>query len=282
MRDISDLSLSEKNEIAQYIKRDHLEEVNQKVSVPPARDTFYIKYGKRIFDFMIALIVLIITAPINLVIMIVTFFDVGRPVLFKQTRLGKDRVPFTIYKFRNMTNETDAAGELLPPSKRVTKWGRFVRKTSLNFVSILTGSMSVIGPRPLHDYYADRLNDRHLTMYRVKPGLECPPMKKIDHEVSWEERFENYCWYAEHCSFAVDVKLCFRMIALVFDRKNTAARSKAGHGGFLGYDADGNVLYTKACPDEYVEEFCREHGFSSLEEAIEQHSVSKSDHKGRK
>ena len=278
MRDITDLSLSEKNEIAQYIKRDHLEEVNRKVSVPEVKESFYTKYGKRFLDIVIALIVLIITAPINLVIMIVTFFDVGMPILFRQTRLGKNKAPFTIYKFRNMTNDTDENGELLPPSKRVTKWGRFVRKTSLdellNFVSILNGSMSVIGPRPLRDYYAERLNNRHLTMYRVKPGLECPPLKKIDHTLSWEERFEHYCWYAEHCSLAVDVKLCFRMIALVFDRKNTDARSKAGYGGFLGYDADGKIIYTKMCPDEYVEEFCKANGFPSLETAIEAHQKS--------
>lgn len=280
MQDISALSLTEKNEIASYIMRDNLKLANQKIQVSPAKNTFYIKYGKRLLDIIISVFMLVITIPVNLVIAVVTFFDVGRPILFKQTRLGKNMKGFTIYKFRNMTNETDANGELLPPSERVTKWGKFVRKTSLdellNFVSILNGSMSVIGPRPLHDYYAERLHDRHKMMYQVKPGLECPTPHSIDHELSWEERFDNYVWYAENCSFAVDVKLFFRMFALVFDKKETKKRSGAGHGGFLGYDEDGNVIYTKACPEKYVEEFCEKHGFVSLEDAIEQRNKQES------
>lgn len=272
MKDISALSLTEKNEIALYIMRDNLENVNQKITALPAKESFYIKYGKRALDILISVLMLTITLPINMVIAVVTFFDVGRPILFKQTRLGKDMKPFTIYKFRNMTNETDANGELLPPSQRVTKWGKFVRKTSLdellNFVSILNGSMSVIGPRPLHDYYAERLHDRHKMMYQVKPGLECPTPHPIDHELSWGERFDNYAWYAEHCSFAVDVKLFIRMFALVFDKRETKKREKAEHGGFLGYDDEGNAIYTKSVPDKYVDEFCQNNGFADLEAAI--------------
>lgn len=280
MQDISALSLTEKNEIASYIMRDNLEIVNQKMHTLPAKNTFYIKYGKRSLDIIIAVLMLVLTLPINLIIAVVTFFDVGRPLLFKQTRLGKDMRKFTIYKFRNMTNETDANGELLPPSERVTKWGGFVRKTSLdellNFVSILNGSMSVIGPRPLHDYYAERLHDRHKMMYQVKPGLECPTPHPIDHELSWGERFDNYVWYAENCSFMLDLKLFFRMFTLVFDRKETQKRSKAGHGGFLGYDEEGNVIYTKSVPEKYVEEFCQMHGFVSLNEAIAQRNIQES------
>lgn len=274
MKDISALSLTEKSEIASYIMRDNLEIVNKKINVLPAKNTFYIKYGKRILDIILSVIVLIVTIPINLIIAVVTFFDVGRPILFKQSRMGKNMKKFTIYKFRNMTNETDANGELLPPSERVTKWGKFVRKTSLdellNFVSILNGSMSVIGPRPLHDYYAERLHDRHKMMYQVKPGLECPTPHSIDHELSWGERFDNYAWYAENCSFAVDVKLFIRMFSLVFDKRETKKREKAEHGGFLGYDEEGNVIYTKSVPDKYVEEFCQKNDFASLEDAIAQ------------
>lgn len=280
MQDISALSLTEKNEIASYIMRDNLDIVNKKVRVSSAKNTFYTKYGKRFLDIILSLAVLIVTIPINLIIAIVTFFDVGTPILFKQTRLGKDMKKFTICKFRNMTNETDANGELLPPSERVTKWGKFVRKTSLdellNFVSILNGSMSIIGPRPLHDYYAERLHNRHKMMYQVKPGLECPTLHSIDHELSWEERFDNYVWYSENCSFAVDIKLFLRMFALVLDKRETKRRSEAGHGGFLGYDEDGKGIYTKACPEKYVKEFCEEHGYASLNDAIEQRNEKKS------
>lgn len=272
MSDITKLSLSDKIEIAGYIKRDNLKIVNEKVAKVTVRDSFYTRYGKRALDIAIALIALILTSPINLIIAVVTFFDVGSPIIFKQQRTGRNEEKFTIYKFRNMTNETDAKGELLPPAQRVTKWGKFVRKTSLdellNFVSVLNGSMSIIGPRPLLDYYAERMHERHKMMYAVRPGLECPTISRVDHTLSWQERLDNYVWYVEHCSLWVDIRLCFRIVQIAFDRKATAVRSKASNGGLLGYDIDGNVIYTKSVPECYVEEFCRNHGFESLEEAI--------------
>lgn len=272
MQDISGLSLSEKAEIAEYIKRDNLAIVNTKVQKAKIKDSLYTRYGKRILDVFLALFGFVVSLPINLVIAIVTAFDVGRPIIFKQQRIGKDEKTFTIYKFRNMTNERDANGELLPPEQRVTKWGKFIRKSSLdellNFVSVLNGSMSIIGPRPLLSYYAERLNDRHKAMYAVRPGLECPTLHKVDHTLSWQERLDNYVWYAENCSFWVDIRLCFRIIEVAFDRKETARRSNAGHGGLMGYDLDGNIIYTKSVPDQYVEEFCRNHGFRDLQDAI--------------
>lgn len=273
MQDISELSLSEKSEIAEYIKRDTLAIVNSKVQKVKVKDSFYTRYGKRGLDFLVGLVGFIVSLPFNLIIASVTFFDVGRPIIFKQQRIGKDEKKFTIYKFRNMTNATDANGELLPPDQRVTKWGKFVRKTSLdellNFVSVLNGSMSIIGPRPLLDYYVDRLNDRHKAIYAIRPGLECPTLHKVDHALSWQERLDNYVWYTENCSFLVDIRLCFRILEVAFDRKETARRSKAGHGGLMGYDFDGNIIYTKFVPDKYVEEFCQNHGYKDLQEAIE-------------
>lgn len=273
MQDITELSLTEKAEIAEYIKLDNLDIVNGKVDKAKVRVSFYAKFGKRFFDIVISLTGFLISLPVNLVIAIVTYFDVGSPILFKQRRRGKNEKQFTIYKFRNMTNETDANGELLPPSQRVTKWGKFVRKTSLdellNFVSVLNGSMSIIGPRPLPDYYAERLHDRHKAIYAVRPGLECPTLHKVDHALSWQERLDNYVWYVENCSFWTDLRLCLRIVSVAFDRKEVARRSKAEHGGLMGYDQDGNVIYSKGVPDEYVEEFCEKHGFKNLQEAID-------------
>lgn len=272
MQDISELSLTAKHEIAGYIKRDNLEYVNAHIEPVQVRDTFYTRHGKRIMDILIGLIGFTVSLPFNLIIAIVTYFDVGRPIFFKQQRIGKNGEFFTIYKFRNMTNDVDANGELLPPPERVTKWGKFVRKTSLdellNFVSVLNGSMSIIGPRPLMDYYAERLNDRHKAIYAIRPGLECPTLKKVEHALSWQERLDNYVWYVENCSLWVDIRLAFRIVEIAFDRKETAQRSKAEHGGMLGYDLEGNIIYTKAVPDCYVEEFCRNYGYADLEEAI--------------
>lgn len=272
-QDIRKLSLEAKTEIAEYIKRDNLEYVNAHAQPVYVKDTFYTRHGKRIFDFIIGLLGFIIFLPFNIIIAIVTLFDVGRPIIFKQQRIGKNEKKFTIYKFRNMTNETYTNGDLLPAEQRVTKWGKFVRKTSLdellNFVPILNGSMSVIGPRPLLAAYVEQLNIRHKAMYAVRPGLECPTLNKIDHILSWQERFDNYVWYVENCSLWLDIRLCFRLFAVAFDRKETAKRSNADHGRFLGYDLDGNVIYTKACPNQYVEEFCQKHGFASFEEAVD-------------
>lgn len=273
MQDITRLSLDDKSEIAEYIKRDNLKIVNEKVRTVNVKNTIYTRYIKRVFDIIIAIIMLIITLPINFVIAVITYFDVGSPILFRQQRIGKNEKKFYIYKFRNMTNEVDSNGKLLPPSMRVTKWGKFVRKTSLdellNFVSILNGSMSVVGPRPLLDYYAQRLNDRHKAIFMVKPGLECPMISKSDNPISWQERLDYYVWYVENCSFFVDVKIVFQIFVAVFDKKEAKRRAGSTQGGLLGYDKEGNVIYTKTVPDVYVKEFCKNHGFENLKKAIE-------------
>ena len=271
--DISMLGKSQLLEIAAYIKEDTLSKVNERETFKPIRDTFYTRYGKRALDIVLSLIALLITLPINLVIGVVTYFDVGSPLFFKQTRIGKDRKEFFIYKFRNMTNEKDANGELLPPSQRVTKWGKFVRRTSLdellNFVSIFKGDMSLIGPRPLIASYVGRLHNRHLMMYAARPGLECPFHEDLDHPATWQDRLDNYTWYAENASFLVDVKLTLRMFKLVFSRESTASRSESKSGAFLGYDLDGRVIDSNAVPAKYVNMMLENHGYASVEEAAE-------------
>lgn len=271
--DIHEFSANQLLEVAEYIKNDTLEQVNERETVVEIRETFYTKYGKRFIDIVVSGLALLVSAPINLIIGIVTLFDVGFPLIFKQKRIGKDRKLFHIYKFRNMTNEKDANGELLPPAQRVTKWGKFVRKTSLdelmNFVSIFKGDMSLIGPRPLITTYADRMHNRHLSMYLVRPGLECPHHEKLDHAMTWQERFDNYVWYAEHVSFGVDLMLVWRMVALVFSHESTSKRSVSGNGAFLGYDQDGNVIDATAVPKKYIDMFLENHQYASVEEASE-------------
>ena len=279
MVDITGIASEHQAEIASYIREDNLEQANKNVVRAVPRVSFYTKYVKRFLDLLVGIIGFVISSPINLIIAIVTIFDVGFPIIFKQTRIGRDKKPFTIYKFRNMTNETDANGMLLPPSQRVTKWGSFVRKTSLdellNFVSVIKGDMSIIGPRPLINAYADRLHDRHQAIYAVRPGLECPSLHKVDHALSWQERLDNYVWYVENCSFMLDAKLCVRIVSIAFDRKETKVRSTARHGGFLGYGKEGNIIYTKSVPDQYVERFLDCHGYKSLQEAIDARNGAK-------
>ncbi|MBR4655301.1 MAG: sugar transferase [Oscillospiraceae bacterium] len=272
MQDITPLRTKDKTEIAEYMARDNMEFVNRTAKEVCVKDTFYTRHGKRVLDIIISLIAFIVTLPINLVIGIVTAFDVGRPILFKQKRMGKDQKLFVIYKFRNMTNDTYPNGKLKPNEERVTKWGRFVRKTSLdellNFVSVLNGSMSIIGPRPFPAYYADRMSERHKAIFAARPGLECPPYKGDGHLITWEERFESYVWYVEHCSLSVDLYLCFRVLQIALNKKSTNERAAASRGGFMGYNAQGVAIDTRCVEDKYVEEYCLKHGFKDLQDAI--------------
>lgn len=196
------------------------------------RVNFYSLYGKRMLDILFGGIGVVLTLPINLVLAILTLFDVGFPIIFKQERIGLNNKPFTLVKFRNMTNETDANGKLLPASERVTKFGKFVRKMSLDellqFWLILIGKMSIIGPRPLVKSYLPQYTERHRMRHVVRPGLECPPHAKNVQIFTWDDRFENDIWYVEHISFCTDIKMLFQMLRLVFNKKNNSVRSDVG------------------------------------------------------
>lgn len=248
--------------VAELIKKDNLEYVNAHSAGVRPKVSFYSRYGKRILDIVSSFVALIITLPINLIIAVITYFDVGRPIVFRQQRPGKDGKPFTIVKFRNMTNEKDKNGDLLPASKRVTKFGYFMRKTSLdellNFWSILKGDMSLIGPRPLDVVYLERYNERHKMRMAVRPGLECPLLQKIDHKITWYDQFENDIYYVENLSFLLDVKMIVLLIKMVFSKKSNSMRGAAERGGFMGYSKDGMTINSKNVPIKYVEEALRE------------------------
>lgn len=242
--------------IAEWIAEDNLPQINKNNQRLPIRETFYSKYGKRLFDILISLPAVILTFPINLVIGIITFFDVGRPIFFFQERVGKNGKIFKIVKFRNMRNTVDEHGELLPASQRVTKWGKFVRKTSLdellNFVSVLKGDMSIIGPRPLLPQYMSRYSDRHLSRYNVKPGLECPPRDLNMSLRNWHDQFENDVWYAENVSFKTDVIMVINLVRFALNRKNTELRGAAKRGDFMGYTPEGKAINLAEVPEFYI------------------------------
>ena len=251
-----DLSAAQIRAIGQKLADDRLSKVDAlQAQVTPASN-FYSRYGKRFFDILISAIALIVTLPINLIIAIVTFFDVGRPLFFKQTRIGRMGKPFTIWKFRNMTNECNDQGVLLPPKERVTKWGRFVRKTSLdellNFWSILKGDMSLIGPRPLPEVYLERYSARHRHRLDVRPGLECPPRDLSKGVWTWNDQLENDIWYVENVSFKVDCYMVLNLFRFVFNRKSANARAVAKRGSFMGYDLEGFAINDAQIPEEYL------------------------------
>ena len=248
------LSLEVKLKIAERLRKENLENVNKMVTTIVPRDTFYTRYGKRLLDILISLVALIVSSPINLIIAVMTILDVGFPIIFRQKRVGKDQHEFEMIKFRNMKNTTDEKGDLLAAELRVTKWGKFVRKTSLdellNFVSVFKGDMSIIGPRPLLASYTERYNKRHIQRLAVKPGLECPPMNS-DTLRTWQDQFENDIWYVQHVSLLTDIKMIIRLFQYVFSHKNSADRG-TGRKAFMGYTKDGVAMNLDDVPEECI------------------------------
>ena len=243
--------------LADKLAEDRLETINATLDDVHPSETLYARFGKRALDVVVSGAALIVTSPINLVALVITTFDVGRPIFFKQQRVGKDGELFTIIKFRNMTNETDENGELLPAKQRVTKFGKFMRKTSLdellNFVSVLKGDMSIIGPRPLVPEYTHRYNKRHKMRLSVRPGLECPPRKLGSTVWTWQDQLDNDVWYVENLSFKTDCMMFVNLVKFALDRKSANARAVAGRGMFIGYDLDGTAINLEQVPQEYVE-----------------------------
>lgn len=262
MMERSDLTKAMRWRIAERLAEDRLEIVNACCPEVKVKDTFYTRYVKRVIDIAVALAALLVTLPVNSVIGVITFFDVGYPIIFRQKRLGKDGKLFEIIKFRNMRNTVDERGELLPPSQRVTRFGRFVRRTSLdellNFWSVLKGDMSLIGPRPLLPEHLDRYSNRHKQRLAVRPGLECPPRKLDGHVWTWQEQFENDVWYVEHVSFLTDCKMFINLIRFALDRKSTSARASVTRGIFMGYDLNGTAITLDQVPQSYIDEVAEE------------------------
>lgn len=242
--------------IADMITEDNLEKVNSRVESIDFKETFYTKYGKRSIDILVSFLALLITLPINLIIMIVTFFDVGRPIFFKQQRVGKNGEIFELVKFRNMRDIKDENGDQLLPSMRVTKLGVFVRKTSLdellNFYSIFKGDMSLIGPRPLVPQYYSRYNKKHIARYFVKPGLELPPRVHTSNIRTWDDQFDNDVWYVQNVSFVTDIKMMINLVRFTFNRKNSEQRGKAKRKSFMGYNEDGYIIDQEKIPEKYI------------------------------
>ena len=268
--------------VADRLAEERLEHVNAVSRPARIRDTFYTRCGKRMIDVAVSLPAMLVTLPVNLVIGAVTFFDVGRPLIFRQKRTGKDGRDFVIYKFRNMRNTVDERGELLPPHMRVTKWGRFVRKTSLdelmNFWSVLKGDMSLIGPRPLATQYLHRYSDRHRARLAVRPGLECPPRDgKASQIRSWDDQFENDVWYVENVSLKTDLMMVVRLVQFALDSRSSNARAGVTRGSFVGYSEDGKAISVRDLPDEYVRAVIDELGLDIPETSSRQAASSLSE-----
>ena len=179
----------------------------------------YKKYIKRLLDIVLSLFAIIISLPLFLIIGILVLIFLGRPAIFRQKRPGKDEKIFTLYKFRTMTDKRDKNGNLLPDEVRLTKFGKFLRKTSLDeipeFINILKGDMSFIGPRPLLVKYLPYYTDTERHRHDVRPGLTGLAQINGRNLLNWDDRFKKDVEYVNSVSFMTDVKIVFLTIKKV-------------------------------------------------------------------
>lgn len=198
----------------------------------------YAKYFKRILDFILAIVLFIITLPILLVVGILVRINLGSPVIFKQERPGKNEKEFTLYKFRTMTDKRDDKGELLPDDERLTKFGLFLRSTSLDelpeLINIIKGDMSFVGPRPLLTEYLDLYNEKQKHRHDVRPGLTGLAQVNGRNLLEWEKRFGYDIEYVNNVSFKEDVKIVFKTISLVLNRKGISSSNSKTMEKFTG------------------------------------------------
>lgn len=185
----------------------------------------YKHFFKRFFDFWIALIVLICISPILLIITIwLHFANKGAGVFFFQERPGKDARIFKVIKFKTMTDERDAEGNLLPDEVRLTKVGRFVRSTSIDelpqLINVLKGDMALIGPRPLLPQYLSLYSPEQARRHEVRPGISGWAQCHGRNAISWTEKFKLDVWYVDHCSLWTDIQVILITIKNVLMRKD--------------------------------------------------------------
>lgn len=184
----------------------------------------YRKYIKRILDFTLSLIALIVLSPILLITAILVKIKLGSPIIFKQQRPGKNEKIFTLYKFRTMTDKKDEEGNLLPDEQRLTKFGKMLRSTSIDelpeLINILKGDMSIVGPRPqlIRDmlFMTDKQRKRH----DVRQGLTGLAQINGRNNLTWEEKIEYDLEYIKNITFINDVKIIFKTIGKVFKRED--------------------------------------------------------------
>lgn len=199
----------------------------------------YRHYLKRIFDFGIALIVLICISPLLLVITIwLLISNKGAGAFFLQERVGKDSKIFKIYKYKTMTDACDTTGQLLPDEARITKVGKFVRSTSLDelpqLINVLKGDMSLIGPRPLLVNYLPLYSPEQMRRHEVRPGISGWAQCHGRNNISWAEKFQLDVWYVDHLSFATDLKIICMTILKVLRRDGISENGHATMEVFNG------------------------------------------------
>ncbi len=203
------------------------------------KETFYEKYIKRFLDILLSAIAIIFLSPLFVVISLMVKIKLGSPILFSQERPGKFGEIFVLRKFRTMTDEVDPlTGGLLPDEQRLTRFGCFLRSTSLDelpeLFNILKGDMSIVGPRPLLVRYLPRYNEKQMHRHDVRPGLTGFAQANGRNAISWEEKFDMDVYYTEHISFLFDLKVILQTVKAVICRDGINSDTCATMEEFMG------------------------------------------------
>lgn len=204
-----------------------------RTDIPTPRNTRYTRYIKRILDVILSGIAIVVLSPLLLALIVLELVFHGKPVFYMDKRPGKNGKTFDMFKFRSMINETERNGKHLTPAERITPFGRFLRRTSLDelpgLFNILNGTMSIIGPRPLMMDYLPLYNQRHKYRHSVRPGLACWRIGGTNNLSSatwtWNDQFESDIYYVEHVSFWLDVQMVLKTVKIVFSRSEMRTNS---------------------------------------------------------
>lgn len=197
---------------------------------------------KRLFDFFISLVLLTLLCPLFVLIALLVRANLGSPVFFTQRRPGKDGRPFMIYKFRSLTDKTDAQGNLLPDADRFTRFSDILRQSSLDelpeLFNVLKGEMSLVGPRPLLMHYLDRYDAVQARRHEVRPGITGWAQVNGRNAISWEKKFQLDVWYVDHHHFFLDVKILTMTLVQVFRRDGIREKGQVTAREFMGNKND--------------------------------------------
>ncbi len=205
--------------------------------------------AKRAFDLSLIILSAFLWIPTLLVLAFLVRFKLGSPIFFKQLRPGWNALPFTLVKFRTMTDQRGQDGLLLPDADRLTRFGRFLRSTSLDelpeILNVIKGDMSLVGPRPLLMQYLPRYSSRQMRRHEARPGITGWAQINGRNAISWEEKFELDVWYVEHKSLLLDVKILMLTLKAVFFREGITAPESATMPEFLGSNPNQSPIHVQ-------------------------------------
>lgn len=201
-------------------------------------DHLHYSFGKRLFDLVLTVPALFVFLPLLAVLGLLVRLKLGSPVLFRQQRPGLGGRPFWLLKFRTMINACDADGRPLPDEQRLTRFGRFLRATSLDelpeLFNVLKGDMSLVGPRPLLMEYLDRYTPEQRRRHEVKPGITGWAQVNGRNAITWEEKFKLDVWYVDNWSLWLDIKIIARTIWKILKREGISQPGQATMEEFKG------------------------------------------------